>query len=824
MFIYPLILAACGFGLNPLVTFGQETAVQDTVEVIIQAIPVTDIIIKATEVNTQLREKRNFLLEEEEKQAISSRTDTLNFRLALLREDPRVHQIEELNLRSLENLQSEWSFIDNQFESEQENLNDHLQETEKQRAEIDQLLSVWELTAETVDKESAADLVIQQINTTLEDIRHTESLFQSDSKFIQEILVEISTGVIFTNEVIEAILSAKQEVARSLLSLDHPPIWKEFQRKKDSIIVFKQQRSVVDDFLLGMRDFDSQYRQRMWLHLLLSITIIILVFIIFRNLRHNIPDPDTPEIRAVKNITSRPLASGWLISVILSFILYGSLPEPVVLIIALLMFPPTIIILRLLITGNARKYIYLPLIAMIMVEMNRIGYTDTLLSRLWLLLIILFSMLTVALIFGRKSHRELITSIRYGKLLTIVSFAVFILLVIALFANFAGAIALSEFLAYSVIESATVTLFTYAVVATLHSIITTMVHSNLLTKSSILSQHKELIFKRLKGIINLVAIILLINFIFRIFNIWDPVYAWLKNVFTYTIQVGSMEFTLWNIVLGFFILWLTIQISGMVRTFFETEAGLRDRMRKGAPGAVSLILRITIITIGFLVAFAAAGLQMDKLAILLGALGVGIGFGLQNIFNNLVSGIILAFERPIKEGDIIEVGPLLGIVREIGIRSSVIRTYDGSEVIVPNGNLISNELINWTRTDMRRRAEVLVGVAYGTDPQRVIDLLLETVNACDRVLNHPEPVALFVGFGESSLDFRLLFWLADADIRLQIQSEVAVLVNRAIVEAGITIPFPQRDLHVKTVDQTILDRVKAQDEIERKQKGKLPPK
>jgi small-conductance mechanosensitive channel len=213
---------------------------------------------------------------------------------------------------------------------------------------------------------------------------------------------------------------------------------------------------------------------------------------------------------------------------------------------------------------------------------------------------------------------------------------------------------------------------------------------------------------------------------------------------------------------------------------------------------------------------------MDKLAILLGALGVGIGFGLQNIFNNLVSGIILAFERPIKDGDIIEVGSLLGIVKEIGIRSSIIRTYDGSEVIVPNGNLISNELINWTRSDMKRRGEVIVGVAYGTDPRMVINLLLGTARGFDKILMDPEPVALFTGFGESSLDFRLLFWIADADTRLLIQSEMAVRVNKAIVDAGITIPFPQRDVHLMSVDQQILDRVKAQDEIARKQKKGLP--
>jgi potassium efflux system protein len=809
----------------PLIpAWGQEPAARDTTEAAVQPIPAKNIIIRATEVNTLLREKRAQLLTLQQKEDITARTDTLRFRLALLREDPRIHKTQALTLRSLDNMQSEWSFLNNQLVNEQQRLNSLLQSIESQRREINALLSTWELTSNTVTSDSAVQLVINQIGVTLKDIRETQTLFVSDSKFIQEMLVVMSSKVIFTNEILQTIQQAKQEVTRSLLSIDGKPIWKELRHKNDTIIVFREQRSIIEDSMLGFRDFFSQYSLRVWIHLFLSLTLMIMVFILFRTLRHTIPDSDTPEIRSVKRITERPLAAGWLIAVVISFLLYPSnLPDVVVLLISLLLLPPAIVILRAVITGDARTYIYLPLVAMILVELNRMGYSETLMSRLWIMLITLFSILPLALIFGRKSQREKINRVRFGRFLVIVSFVAFILLVVAFFANILGAITLSEFLTYSVIESATVTLFLYAFVAIFHSIIATIVHSNYMQKSSILSQHQGLIFKRLKGIINVIGIVLLVNFIFRIFNIWDPVYTWVKNVFSYNLKVGSMEFTLWNITLFLVIIWLTLWISRIVRTFFESEAALRDRMRRGAPGAVSLLLRISIITIGFLIAVAAAGLQLDKLAIVLGAFGVGIGFGLQNIFNNLVSGIILAFERPIKDGDIIEVGSLLGIVKEIGIRSSVIRTYDGSEVIVPNGNLISNELINWTRSDLRRRGEVNVGVAYGTDPRKVISLLLEAARNYDHVLRDPEPLALFTGFGDSSLDFRLLFWIADADMRYVLQSEMAVRVNQAITDAGITIPFPQRDLHVISVDNKILDRINAQDEIARKQKGKLPP-
>jgi len=197
---------------------------------------------------------------------------------------------------------------------------------------------------------------------------------------------------------------------------------------------------------------------------------------------------------------------------------------------------------------------------------------------------------------------------------------------------------------------------------------------------------------------------------------------------------------------------------------------------------------------------AAAGIPLSNFAIIAGALSVGIGFGMQNVVNNFVSGLILAFERPIQIGDTIEVGQVLGEVKSIGIRASNVRTFDGAEVIVPNGDLISAQVVNWTLSDRRRRVRIPVGVAYGTDPQRVIDLLKEVANKHDEVVDDPKPNVLFRAFGESSLDFEMRFWTRSHDRWVGISSDIAVAANAALKEAGIEIPFPQRDLHVRSID------------------------
>ena len=198
-------------------------------------------------------------------------------------------------------------------------------------------------------------------------------------------------------------------------------------------------------------------------------------------------------------------------------------------------------------------------------------------------------------------------------------------------------------------------------------------------------------------------------------------------------------------------------------------------------------------------ALAATGFQLGQLAILGGALGVGLGFGLQNIVANFVSGLILAFERPVSVGDIVQLAGLTGEVRQIGIRASHIHTFDGAEVIVPNSELISGEVINWTRADRLRRIEVRVGVAYGSEPRQILKLLIAAAEGHEEVAARPAPDAMFVAFGESSLDFALRFW-GDFERSALIQSGVAVAVNDALVAAGISVPFPQRDLHLKSTD------------------------
>ena len=204
-------------------------------------------------------------------------------------------------------------------------------------------------------------------------------------------------------------------------------------------------------------------------------------------------------------------------------------------------------------------------------------------------------------------------------------------------------------------------------------------------------------------------------------------------------------------------------------------------------------------------AMAMLGFSIDRIALLVSALGVGIGFGLGNLVNNIVSGFIILSERPVRVGDRVQLDDLLGEVTQIGIRASRVRTFDGADVIVPNGDFISARVVNWTLSDSKRRIVLPVGVAYGTPPKKVLEVLEIVVRESPHVLSEPESQVLFRGFGDSSLDFEVRIWTESAIGWLAVQSELAVATSAALEEAGIQIPFPQRDLHLRSVSPEVSD-------------------
>ncbi|QCK15061.1 mechanosensitive ion channel family protein [Mangrovivirga cuniculi] len=263
-------------------------------------------------------------------------------------------------------------------------------------------------------------------------------------------------------------------------------------------------------------------------------------------------------------------------------------------------------------------------------------------------------------------------------------------------------------------------------------------------------------------------------------------------------NLGKTEFTLITIlslILSFVAL---VYISNLIRKLLVTKVMARYNIEYGIRQTYGYIFRLFVLTVGTLIILNSFGINFTTLGIVVGALGVGIGFGLQTIVDNIVSGMIILFDQPIKVGDRVEVGEIVGDIIKIGGRATTIRTNDNIIVIVPNSEFISKMVINWSHNDRRIRIKVPLGVSYKEDPERVRRIVLEVANKNDNVLSNPEPFLLFTEYGNSSIDFTLLVWSTKyVDRPAFLQSELYYAIFQRFREENIEIPFPQRDINFR---------------------------
>jgi len=313
-------------------------------------------------------------------------------------------------------------------------------------------------------------------------------------------------------------------------------------------------------------------------------------------------------------------------------------------------------------------------------------------------------------------------------------------------------------------------------------------------------------------IINLLLWAGLISSLIILWKVPDNYAQTLISYITTGFTIGSVEILPLRVLQAILALPFLLTINAWFKRGLEQRWLKRTQMERGTRESMATIAGYTGISIAIIISLSIAGMDFSKLALIAGALSVGIGFGLQNIVNNFVSGLILLFERPIKTGDWIQVGAFEGYVRKISIRSTQIQTFDRSDIIVPNSDLISGSVTNWMLYDQRGRIRVPIGVAYGSDTQLVKKLLLQVAKENEQVIDNimlaPLPIVLFLQFGDSSLNFELRCHIKNIDTRQTTISEINFAIDEIFRENNIEIPFPQRDVHVRDVSNSPVKSLK----------------
>ena len=396
--------------------------------------------------------------------------------------------------------------------------------------------------------------------------------------------------------------------------------------------------------------------------------------------------------------------------------------------------------------------------------------------------------------------KQVLPSFRFNRLVKIVRYPIFILFIISFIANITGYVNLTIFLQKLAIQSTVIIVIVIGMWYIIRSFLQLAVDLLNRNEKLRLKVYLPLLTKRITQFFKLYFSFVLFKAFLNLFEIRTSFYKSTEEFFTISRKLGSLDFTFGDIFLFIFILLLSWGLNSIIKMIFDEDNYRKFETMRGIPSAISMTLRILFTSAAIFFAFSAAGFDMKSFSIVLGALSVGIGFGLQNVVNNYISGLILIYERPVQKGDIVEVNNLLGEVVDIGIRRSNVRTFDGAEVIIPNANLTSNDLINWTLSDKHKRLDLKIGVSYNSDPNLVLSILNEVATQNTLIVNFPPPKILFDEFGDSSLNYRVLCWVL-LENSLQAKSNLSIEIFNAFAKKGIEIPFPQMDLHVKDVSE-----------------------
>lgn len=282
------------------------------------------------------------------------------------------------------------------------------------------------------------------------------------------------------------------------------------------------------------------------------------------------------------------------------------------------------------------------------------------------------------------------------------------------------------------------------------------------------------------------------------FQFWE-IGNWISQIFT-EVTIGKFHFSLLGILTGIVLFFVGLYVTRWLQRWFDGTVLARSRLDSGVRNSVKTGFGYVGIGIVSLFAISAAGIDLSSLALVAGALSLGIGFGLQNIVSNFVSGLILLVERPFKVGDWVVTGTTEGFVRRISVRATEIETFQHLSIIVPNSELINASVGNWTHKNRLGRVEISVGVSYSADPSQVMEILMDIARSHKKVLRNPEPFVVFQGFGDSSLDFEIRVHLADVLDGLGVKNDIRLAIFERFRAAGIEIPFPQRDLNLKFED------------------------
>lgn len=639
-----------------------------------------------------------------------------------------------------------------------------------------------------------------KIDQTISDIKKAQTSIADARTEILEVQPLLSKEEKRVRSILDLAKQERNAALSNLISRDSPPLWS----YKSAV---ELSGGDLSQTIGGQFGETGQYLSGKIGAIIVLVLIGLFIFLGLLGARRRtraLVDKE-PELARALIFFEMPLVTGILFTIAISGIFLTKAPDMLGALLTVAMLAPGYVILRRVIDKPLVPILNVLVLFYVFDEILRLLTAYPLIYRLLFSIEMLTAIVLVVWIYRQRAadvsfiaeHRRLVELLKKILLVSAIPFG------ISFVANLFGFVSLARLVARGLLDSAYAGLFLYAFYLVLVSLAEYAVRVRPLSRLKMMSQHRALVVSKVAKAIRWLFVFTWFLLALDYLYLLEPFGKGLGTVLTFDLTLGSFSITLLEILIFLFVVWLAFALSRLIRFVLEEDVYTRVTLKEGVPYAVSTILHYALLVGGFTLAILSLGIDLTKFTILAGAFGVGLGFGLQNIVQNFVSGIILLFERPVTIGDVIQKGNDIGSLKSIGLRASIIGTPEGAEIIVPNGVLISEEVTNWTPAEHNRRLDVNVGVAYGSDVDQVIELLMEVGRSHPEVVTDPGPLVLFSGFGDSSIDFQLRTWANSESNWWVIRSDLTIGVYKALTEANIEIPFPQRDLNLRSVSADV---------------------
>jgi small-conductance mechanosensitive channel len=791
MFAAPLTLAITQENAPspPLGAAGQPPAAP-------AAIPSDEIPRRATEDETRLQEIRLDVDAPDPRAAgIEAGLPDVSAAIGRLEGSPEGQDPDSESLLVLSTLRIQWESHGRSLDDWQRTLQRRSRKLADAAEVVRQMRAVWTPVRAADTAEHAPRALLDRVIALLREMDDVEADVREHLTALLTLQERVSDEQAKVTQALQRITVAEVKARRKLFTLDSDPLWSAAAWPRGAGDIAAQAVQSLRSRQAEITRFAGENAARIRLHVGLFGAMLLAALAARRRSRQwAIPSAASD---SAARLFVRPVSATLVLALVATRWLYPPLPPAVRTLLLLAVMPPVLRLLPRFLLERMRASLYRLAGLFFLDRAADFTIGQPLLHRLLLLATVSLGFALFAWTTRRRNRTA--TQGVWARLGFGLGRIAALTLGIGLIACIVGALALARLLTTATLTSAYLAVVLFAAVLVLDAVVALVLRADAAATLRLVRLHAEALLARARTVIHLLAAFVWLRATLLLLGIHQLLVDGATRVLARRWQYGEFNVSIGDLLIFAIVLGVGFALSRLIPFVLEEGILVRSLVPLGVRATVSTLTRFVVLTLGFLAALAAAGVGLSQFALIAGGLGVGIGFGLQNLVSNFAAGMILAFERPVQVGDIVQVGALVGRVRHIGLRASIVVTFEGAEAIVPNAQLISTELVNWTLSETKRRIELPVGVAFGTEPRRVQEILIGVARAHPEVMRTPEPLALFRGFGESSLNLVLQFWVPSFEDSERLRSEVGVAIHEALKQAGIEVPFPQRDLHVKSV-------------------------